>query len=216
MPLFINFVTEDQNGPVNVHTDLNTIAREIRLIVYNSDMDQVKATKPYEQPKPVSKRKIFTNNVEYGLPLEKENRQTLPSKWNLDHYPIKERLRRVLNKDKSGDIHLAKQTDEASKQFKAILEAGLNHSNYFKRFSLLMHCEEHQMELDIRNYDMEKVTMTASGAKMLKLEVPGLAENRPSVLKGDKIYAQVNSVVPSICFFFIFSFFNIISGLQTC
>ena len=45
---------------------------------------------------------------------------------------------------------------------------------------------------------MEKVTMTASGAKMLKLEVPGLAENRPSVLKGDKIYAQVNSVVPNI------------------
>ena len=33
--------------------------------------------------------------------------------------------------------------------------------------------------------------MTAAGPKMLKLEVPGLAENRPSVLKGDKIYAQV-------------------------
>ena len=63
---------------------------------------------------------------------------------------------------------------------------------------------------------MEKVTMTASGAKMLKLEVPGLAENRPSVLKGDKIYAQVNSVVPNLFFFFIFSFCNIISGLQTC
>ena len=33
--------------------------------------------------------------------------------------------------------------------------------------------------------------MTAAGPKFLKLEVPGLAENRPSVLKGDKIYAQV-------------------------
>ena len=32
--------------------------------------------------------------------------------------------------------------------------------------------------------------MKASG-KHLSLEVPGLAENRPSVLKGDKIYAQV-------------------------
>ena len=33
--------------------------------------------------------------------------------------------------------------------------------------------------------------MTAAGPKMLRLEVPGLAENRPSVLKGDKIYASV-------------------------
>ena len=38
---------------------------------------------------------------------------------------------------------------------------------------------------------MERVTMTAQGSKLLKLDVPGLAENRPSVLKGDKIYAQV-------------------------
>ena len=38
---------------------------------------------------------------------------------------------------------------------------------------------------------MEKVDMRVNGPKMLKLEVPGLAENRPSVLKGDKIYAQV-------------------------
>ena len=37
----------------------------------------------------------------------------------------------------------------------------------------------------------QRVRMTAAGPKMLKLEVPGLAENRPSVLKGDKIYAQV-------------------------
>ena len=36
----------------------------------------------------------------------------------------------------------------------------------------------------------QRVKMTAAGPKFLKLEVPGLAENRPSVLKGDKIYAQ--------------------------
>ena len=35
--------------------------------------------------------------------------------------------------------------------------------------------------------------MTEAGPKFLRLEVPGLAENRPSVLKGDKIYAQVFS-----------------------
>ena len=37
----------------------------------------------------------------------------------------------------------------------------------------------------------QKVEMYASGENTLKLEVPGLAENRPSVLKGDKIYVRV-------------------------
>ena len=41
------------------------------------------------------------------------------------------------------------------------------------------------------DFFFQRVRMTAAGPKMLKLEVPGLAENRPSVLKGDKIYAQV-------------------------
>ena len=50
----------------------------------------------------------------------------------------------------SGDIHLVRQNDEATKAFKTVLESGLNNSNYSKRFSLLLHFEEHQMELDIR------------------------------------------------------------------
>ena len=39
--------------------------------------------------------------------------------------------------------------------YKATLGTPLEQTNYFKRFSLLLHCEELQMELDIRNYDME-------------------------------------------------------------
>ena len=41
------------------------------LVVYNSDYEIVKRTKKYQEPKPVKNRKIFSNNVEYGLPLEK-------------------------------------------------------------------------------------------------------------------------------------------------
>jgi helicase MOV-10 len=33
--------------------------------------------------------------------------------------------------------------------------------------------------------------MTEKGDNLLSLEVPGLAENRPSVLKGDRIYVRV-------------------------
>ena len=55
----------------------------------------------------------------------------------------------------------------------------------------LNQCHGKNYILHFRHYDMERVTMTVQGSKFLKLDVPGLAENRPSVLKGDKIYAQV-------------------------
>ena len=118
MPVFINFVTESVDG-IN-QTQLYTICREIRLIVTNSgknkkfvkwnayyqfhgiffsDVDHLKPITPFVKPRPVSKREIFTNNVEYGLPLEKEFKNSLPAKWGLDHYPIKERLRKILNKE---------------------------------------------------------------------------------------------------------------------
>ena len=47
------------------------------------------------------------------------------------------------------------------------------------------------MQFDIRNYDMKaaKMEKTNSG-RNLRLEVPGLAENRPSVLKGDELFAE--------------------------
>ena len=49
---------------------------------------------------------------------------------------------------------------DAVNSYKAILGSALEQGNYFKRFSLLLHCEELQMELDIRNYDMEVTLMS--------------------------------------------------------
>lgn len=47
------------------------------------------------------------------------------------------------------------------------------------------------MHIDIRTYDMEGVAMDRRG-RNFTLEVPGLAESRPSVLRGDKIYISYN------------------------
>ncbi|KAG9352845.1 hypothetical protein JZ751_017421 [Albula glossodonta] len=53
----------------------------------------------------------------------------------------------------------------------------------------MLHLEEIQMEVDIRKYDMHNKTMTRdqSNKKLLVLHVPGVAENRPSVLRGDHL-----------------------------
>ena len=41
-----------------------------------------------------------------------------------------------------------------------LLKGGLSASNHHERFSLLLHCEEVQMHVDIRNYDMRGVMLT--------------------------------------------------------
>uniref|UniRef100_A0AAX7V9Z3 RNA helicase n=1 Tax=Astatotilapia calliptera TaxID=8154 RepID=A0AAX7V9Z3_ASTCA len=68
-----------------------------------------------------------------------------------------------------------------------LLSCPLKMKNYSHRFHLLLHLEEIQMEVDIRKYDLLNQTMTQDqgNRKLLKLRVPGVAENRPSVLRGD-------------------------------
>ncbi|CAL1531357.1 unnamed protein product [Lymnaea stagnalis] len=62
----------------------------------------------------------------------------------------------------------------------------LTFKNYVRRMSTLVHLEEIQMQLDIREFDLTRVCLQSAG-EYLALTVPGLAEGRPSVLIGDKI-----------------------------
>ncbi len=41
------------------------------------------------------------------------------------------------------------------RKYRTLLDSDLSKNNYKERFALLLSCEEHQMQLDIRNYDME-------------------------------------------------------------
>ncbi len=66
----------------------------------------------------------------------------------------------------------------------------LNASNYVKRFDVLLHLEEIQQEIDIRDFDMPRTCLRPC-REYLALAVPGLAEGRPSVLVGDKIFLSV-------------------------
>jgi hypothetical protein len=52
---------------------------------------------------------------------------------------------------------------------------------------MLLHLEELQQEVDVRSYDMKDADLFKSGI-YIGLKVPGLAEARPSVLRGDALY----------------------------
>ncbi|KAI5610195.1 putative helicase mov-10-B.2, partial [Silurus asotus] len=74
-------------------------------------------------------------------------------------------------------------------QKKSLLESPLDFNNYTERFQLLLYLEERQMDVDIKRYEQQNVTMKKDSfnKKLLVLEVPGVSENRPSVLRGDHL-----------------------------
>ncbi|XP_059471409.1 uncharacterized protein LOC132194259 [Neocloeon triangulifer] len=62
-------------------------------------------------------------------------------------------------------------------------------NNYTPFFKLLLFLEEHQILCDLRKYALEDATLQHIGtSRNFYLQVPGLAENRPSVLVCDAIY----------------------------
>ena len=56
-------------------------------------------------------------------------------------------------------------------------------SNYKEKFSTLLWLEEIHAEIELKEYNMSGVTLKRNG-DLLVLEVPGLAESRPSLYAG--------------------------------
>jgi helicase MOV-10 len=69
-------------------------------------------------------------------------------------------------------------------------------ASYCDKFSKLLHVEEMQMEVDMAKYKMKKAKLkkpkaSAKGKQeYLTLEVPGLAEKRPSLVRGDRLFVR--------------------------
>ena len=112
----------------------------------------------------------------------------------LDHYNITPARRKMLlsNFQKAE----SKEEREELTRCRDLLEAPLSWENYKQRWSLLLHAEEQQLETDIRHYDMGGVSNMKQlpSKRLFELTVPGLEENRPSVMKGDKICVKLGKV----------------------
>ncbi|MEQ2240211.1 hypothetical protein ILYODFUR_012460 [Ilyodon furcidens] len=81
-----------------------------------------------------------------------------------------------------------------SNEHRKVLESPLTWENYTEKFQLLLYLEELQMEFDIRRYNIPnddrkyaELQRNQSNPRLLDLEVPGVSENRPSVLRGDSL-----------------------------
>ena len=171
---------------------LHHMAVELNFKIVNSELREIKRGAPYERPRPFSVWKV-TETIP-GTPLDFVGtggpgglKRAVPLNQSFISKP-----RRALIQAGFESNGSAEQRREAVKCVKLMSEP-LNANNYQERIQLLLHCEELQMEYDIRHYDMLSipVDLEQRGRKrLIKIRVPGLAENRPSVLKGDRIYLK--------------------------
>ncbi|KAI9548916.1 hypothetical protein NQZ68_003450 [Dissostichus eleginoides] len=136
---------------------------------------------PYKPYKGVSYRRGGRVIVE-GVPPERSGVQPLQSTLKLGNFNYPKYLKGLRLEDSESP-----STKQHLSSVKGLLDAPLKMKSYAHRFHLLLHLEEVQMERDIQNYDLHNQTMTPDqlNKKLLTLRVPGVAENRPSVLRGD-------------------------------
>ncbi|XP_053613519.1 putative helicase mov-10-B.1 isoform X2 [Plodia interpunctella] len=97
---------------------------------------------------------------------------------------------RGLNEDSLEGLHLPREELNQLRvvliDTRAILEEGITKENYMIYFHHLLWWEEVIERINLRKYNMTMVKLEKVG-DLYMLEVPGLAEKRPSLLRGDRV-----------------------------
>ncbi|KAF8392378.1 hypothetical protein HHK36_022720 [Tetracentron sinense] len=156
-----------------VHFDVedDRIERVVFLLSEDKVSQSLASNKPYSR---ASRKKHFIVD-EYVKGCRPARAITQGSKYRLLPYPIPKNIRELVE----------------SKQVPDAITVGLTRENYGNYFSNLLIMEEIHLEEEMRAYDMECVTIRRKGTQFLALEVPGLAERRPSLVNGDFIVAKL-------------------------
>ncbi|NXR61185.1 SDE3 helicase, partial [Rhadina sibilatrix] len=162
-----------------------SISRYVAAIAEGPLAKELGPSAPF-QPYEASLQRLVTVITEDGIPPDSSLKNELEREIPLGTYQYPKNLK---------DTILLGPNTSASSSWAAmcsLLEAPLQAENYQQKFQLLLHLEEIQMEVDIRRYDMQDVTMVQERG-LLVLDVPGVAERRPSVLRGDHLFAHLSS-----------------------
>ncbi|XP_020230053.1 probable RNA helicase SDE3 [Cajanus cajan] len=149
------------------------IERVVFLLVEDKLSKSLASNRPYSRARKKDKFVVDTF-VAASRPVGKPTRRYIN---RLPRYNIPRDIRELLE----------------SNQVPQILEEGLTKRTYASYFKTLIIMEEIQLEEDMRTYDMECISMRKRTSNFLTMEVPGLAERRPSLVHGDSIFAKLSS-----------------------
>ncbi|XP_011840998.1 PREDICTED: putative helicase Mov10l1 [Mandrillus leucophaeus] len=149
------------------------IGRYLEVNVVSGEESLIAVREPFSWKKLKSSQALTSAKTTVVVTTQKRNsRRQLPS--FLPQYPIPDRLRKCV--EQKIDILT----------FQPLLAELLNMSNYKEKFSTLLWLEEIYAEMELKEYNMSGIVLRRNG-DLLVLEVPGLAEGRPSLYIGDKL-----------------------------
>ncbi|KAM7423013.1 hypothetical protein PAMA_010850 [Pampus argenteus] len=162
------------------------IVREIEAAARTPLAVELGPVAPYK-PFQVARCKPVETVIVEGVPPLSSVVQRLKMVMKLGDYRYPHNLKELANYRMEESEYLSPTARQNLASVKGLLHSHLKMKNYAHRFQLLLHLEEIQMEVDIRKYDLQNQIMTQDhdNKKLLTLKVPGVAENRPSVLRGD-------------------------------
>ncbi|XP_051913995.1 putative helicase mov-10-B.1 [Hippocampus zosterae] len=181
-----------------LHTAFFYIMRDIHVYFLNALAKELKPTAPYKRFCRLTPRGEQNCKVVDGVPPDGLSRLQLKSETPLLLYPLPKYLPK----------HIRSLNMNPSIAKSAVLDSCLSFRNYSRKLHELLYLEEFQMQVDITRYfipnsDTQCVRMQRdpSNKKLLILQVPGLSENRPSVLRGDRllVYLQGEPDRPKYC-----------------
>ncbi|XP_016312825.1 putative helicase mov-10-B.1 isoform X1 [Sinocyclocheilus anshuiensis] len=164
------------------------IVRELEAVVQSGLAETLGPESPYN-PKQNRRLRPEKRIVEEGVPPESFITHTLTIMVKLNQYKYPAYLKELAKHKLEDSERLSPPVRQQLPRVRRVLDSQLCMKNYTECFHLLLHLEEIQMEVDIKKYDLYGKTMTLdkSNKKLLILKVPGVAENRPSVLRGDTL-----------------------------
>ncbi|KAI4903009.1 hypothetical protein NFI96_012038, partial [Prochilodus magdalenae] len=164
------------------------IVREIEAVVQTKLAAELGPESPY-RPKQDRRNRPEDRIVEEGVPPESCVTHALTLAVKLRDYSYPAYLKDLVKHRLADTEKLSPAARQQLPRVRNVLETPLGIKQYAQRFHLLLHLEEIQMEVDIKKYDLYSQTMTRdkTNKKLLVLKVPGVAENRPSVLRGDHL-----------------------------
>lgn len=124
-----------------------------------------------------------------------------PYQRYLQFYPLPEQISEIVSTDEEAMENLPATIAKIRRETRQYVRANCSSPDRCRLdptntdFKCLLHAEEVQDNLDIRQYDLKDARVvfekfdpeSSDKYVLLRIDVPGLAEKRPSILRGDKI-----------------------------
>ncbi|KAA0713974.1 putative helicase mov-10-B.1 [Triplophysa tibetana] len=175
---------------------LNTVDCCSTFEVNRSDLAaQIGPKEPYK-PFRLDRNKPSKFSVDEGFRPKDSNVQkcVVP----LAQYPLPSDIHTLVNflkRSKSSQAPTIQLQESRS-----LLEKDMKFQDYAKHFELLLYLEEDQMRMDIKRYNKADVPMKkdSQNKQLLVLELPGVSENRPTVLRGDHLFVTKSEEIEAL------------------